>query len=89
MKKSELKKIIREEYKKVISEDNSFGKWMSPLSVTWKYDGPGLWRVIVKTHDNNKVVVDGLLSDSMPNTVAKFNQLCDKFIETTKKLTKD
>lgn len=86
MKKSELKKIIREEYQHVIFENN---KLTSPLSVTLLSTGAGLWRVIIRTRDDTNVVVDGLLSDSMPNTLSKFNKLCEKFIEETKKLTKD
>jgi len=51
--------------------------------------GPGIWQIIIRSQNDKKVVFDGLLSDSMPNTLGKFNKLMVKFIEDTKKLAKD
>jgi len=36
MKKSELRKIVKEEYNSILKEDSVY--WSSPLSVSWAHD---------------------------------------------------
>jgi len=100
MKKSELKQLIKESIMSMgytdllpinniqsIDEDVETGKWVSPLHVQWKQNSVGLWNIQITTTDGNEVALKGLLSDSMPNTMAAANKLMLKFIEDMRKLT--
>lgn len=81
MKKSELRKIIKEE---LIKEDSS--KWEVPFEVKWKKESDGIYRVVIFSENGKHLLADTRLSDSMPNDIKIFNNALLKVSKLANKL---
>lgn len=81
MKKSELRKMIKEE---LIKEDSS--KWEIPFEVKWKKEGDGIYRVVIFSENGKHLLADVYLSDSMPNDIKVFNNALLKVTKLVEKL---